>query len=581
MDLSQSARNYLDDLTHQPAARAPATLGEIWDSEWKRGGLDTISGLGKPLADAQAELVTAIETAAGKPLADYAADKRIQFSNRYGVDQHIATLNALADTLPEESRKAVDPFRDVRRRSMQAAQQIEKDAADTSSATYGLAGTATAWAAGIARQSVDPVNLALMAGTAPLGGPITGGAVKFIAGQAAGGAIAQAAVEPVIEPARERLGLESGVGRAATNILEAGIGGAVLGGGFVGLHRTFGAAARAYRGEVLEQPSVTAARHPTLVPDDFEAAALHAERDAVIEAQRPPTIDPVAHAEGIAQARTVLEEGKPGFREIGAEGPPSPPVDLSATRGYLDSRGQGGRFHGATDAVTGFDEGHYGSSVNYYGAQGFYSTEALDVAHGYANRKGAKRPTIYEVQETKPTKIFDMEAEIAPDVRAKIDEMANERYGETAGIVDIALEEKPKNLREFFDAVRGYAASERIPADEIQEGVFHPLMDYLAEQGFHGMSHRGGLLTKTPEHKVTIYFNPSDTVRLREMSAAELKGLRPGQRSPPAAPAQPELPLPKPIEPKGPPGGIEGTGRHHRRPGAGADVDPARRVAGR
>jgi hypothetical protein len=335
-ELSQSARNYLEDLSHQPGARSPATLGEIWDSEWKRGGLDTISGLGKPLADAQDALVSAIESAAGKPLAEYAAEKGIRFSNRFGPDQHIATLNTLADTLPEEARKTVDPLRDVRRIAAQNAQKIERDAADVSSATYGLGGTATAWAAGIARQSIDPVNLSLMAATAPIGGPITGGAVKFIAGQAAAGAISQAAVEPVIEPARAALGLESGFGRAATNVLEAGVGGAVLGGAGVGLHRLFRGAASAYRGErpmdaiqapesqpVIGESPAAVARHPGIVAEDFDAAALHAERDVATG----PTgnTDPIAHAEGIQQARTALEEGRPTADDL-----PRGPVETAA-----------------------------------------------------------------------------------------------------------------------------------------------------------------------------------------------------------------------------------------------------------
>jgi hypothetical protein len=101
-------------------------------------------------------------------------------------------------------------------------------------------------------------------------------------------------------------------------------------------------------------------------------------------------------------------------------------------------------------------------------------------------------------------------------------------------------------LREFFDNARGYAASERIPADEIQEGLFHPIMDDLAARGFHGMSHRGGLRTKTPEHKVTIYFNPDETIRLRKMSEGELAGLRqPEAKVPVPPPASSKDPLDK------------------------------------
>jgi hypothetical protein len=335
-ELSQAARNYLADMASQPGARAPATFSEIWESEWKRTGLDTVEGVGKPLVDAREQLKSAIEGATGKSIVDYAADRGIQL-NPGGFDRHIKALNDLADTLPVETKSHIDPLRDVRRNAVTVAQKMERDAADIESRTYGLSGTAVAWAAGISRQTVSPANLAMMAITAPIGGPVSAGAAKFVAGQALAGVAAQAAVEPLIQPGRAELGLESGVGRAIGNIAEVGLGSAALAGAGVGLHRLFRAAADSYRGLPAEQPPVEAPaatplgeaptapvrppvepvleaeRHPNLVPEDFEAAAFHAERDAVTT---PPDADPVIHSQSVYEAEQILETGRPPADDI-------------------------------------------------------------------------------------------------------------------------------------------------------------------------------------------------------------------------------------------------------------------------
>ncbi|MEO6381987.1 MAG: hypothetical protein ABIO35_08315 [Nitrobacter sp.] len=209
--------------------------------------------------------------------------------------------------------------------------------------------------------------------------------------------------------------------------------------------------------------------------------------------------------------------------------PPLIPDPQASVGGFRDTRGKGKNYHGSPSPLSEFDESHYGSSVNYYGARGFYTTDALDVANGYARRKGAKTPTLYEVAESKPTKIFSMEDQIHPELRAEIEKLS-EGTGDTQEMARIGLEDNPKNLREFFDNVREQAASDRVPADEIQEGVFHPLMDYLEAQGFHGMSHKGGLRTKTPEHNVTIYFNPKDSLSVRELSSGEVEAQRPASK---------------------------------------------------
>lgn len=238
-----SGEDYLNSLSGQPAARVPASIGEIWDTQWKAAGLDTITGVGQPYMDAEQDLVSAIEARTGKGIGDYAREQNIPFTAQVTQQGRLQALSALAETLPEDARKSVAPLLDVRKRAAEKAQAIEKDAADVSGATYGLSGTATAWAAGLARQAIDPANIAAMAITAPIGGE-GGPVLTQIVRQAAAAGTAQAIVEPYIEPARGELGLEHGFTRAAENVGGATVGGAAITGGLIGLGRLLRMGAR-------------------------------------------------------------------------------------------------------------------------------------------------------------------------------------------------------------------------------------------------------------------------------------------------------------------------------------------------
>lgn len=262
-----TGQDYLNELASRPAARMPAAIGEIWNAEWERAGLDTISGVGKPYRDAVDDLETAIAGASGKSVSEYAFSQGVNLAGAASPDRRVALLAQLADTLPDEARKTIDPLKDVRKRAAEKAQKIEADANDVAGATYGLSGAATAFAAGIARLTADPFNLAAMVATAPIGGPLTGGAVKVIGRQALAGGVAQAVVEPAIQPARGELGLEHGADRALGNIAGAAFGGAVFSGGILGLSGLLRAGARSMRG-VREPVSA-----PRDAPPTFEGAA--------------------------------------------------------------------------------------------------------------------------------------------------------------------------------------------------------------------------------------------------------------------------------------------------------------------
>lgn len=323
--MTDVATDYLEELAGRRAARAPASFGEVWNAEWSRAGLDTLGGVGRPLGEAQGELEAAIEREAGTDLASYAAEKNVALGSAVTTDQRIKLLGDLADTLPEEKRKPLEPLRDVRKRASDKAHAIEREASDVADGTYGLSGTAVAFTAGIARQAVDPANL--VANIAVPGvGPLTGRVLPMLGKQAAAGAATQALVEPLIASARSDLGLET---NALADIAGAAIGAA----GISGLLRAgawgIRSAARLSGKEIpFLEPDLPAraenrtsgapiasavssvrdlyARIRGLAPEDLEAAGRLIERDQVMDAAagaRAP--------EKIDEAAAALEGGKP------------------------------------------------------------------------------------------------------------------------------------------------------------------------------------------------------------------------------------------------------------------------------
>jgi hypothetical protein len=165
---------YQSAMAGRPAADAPASYGEIWNAEFGRAGLDTLTGQYQYVRRPYDELVSAVEGATGQPVADYARAHGLPFGG--GIDARVAQLNALADTLPDEQQERIKEFRDVRGRAATAAQQTEREASAVANRTYGFAANAWAWIAGVARQGVDPVGLGANVITAPVGGPCRPGA---------------------------------------------------------------------------------------------------------------------------------------------------------------------------------------------------------------------------------------------------------------------------------------------------------------------------------------------------------------------------------------------------------------------
>jgi hypothetical protein len=236
MTLDAAYAGRLRQLAEMPQARPPSTLGDVWQAEWAASGLDTFDGVGQPMLEARRELLERLESVTGKSLAELSRETGIRLVGPGGERAASDAFTALAAKLPEDQRKQIEPFADIVGNARTKAREIEKRAEDVGASTYGLSGYATSFAAGISRQMVSPVNIALL----PLGGPLTGSVPRMLAREAGFGMLGQAVQEPFIAAGREQLGLQSS---SFENIVQAGIGQAA----FAGVFRAGAAGLRSYR----------------------------------------------------------------------------------------------------------------------------------------------------------------------------------------------------------------------------------------------------------------------------------------------------------------------------------------------
>jgi hypothetical protein len=182
-----------------------------------------------------------------------------------------------------------------------------------------------------------------------------------------------------------------------------------------------------------------------------------------------------------------------------------------------ETRGLGVQYHGSSDPNLSPSSEHY-STKNYYG-QGFYTTDAVDVAYGYTKR-GSKETgarNLYQIEERGSLKIYDMEQPLDPGFLQKITPDGN-RVSDLDHTLLTAIEDKPKNLRELYDNVRETGTGEGLSADVIQE-IFDTINHNLREMGYAGASHLGGLKTKTAAHRVVIYFEPEQDISVTKIAS--------------------------------------------------------------
>ncbi len=259
---------------------------------------------------------------------------------------------------------------------------------------------------------------------------------------------------------------------------------------------------------------------------------------------------PKERAEGLARQN---------FKDVVEGKPISAPAkqELKKVRAsLLTTRGQGQQFHGTKSPIKELSEDIYSSSSpnNIYGP-GFYTTDALDIADGYANSFAGTpawmrkmfsdkehKPIVYQIKEKTPQKIYDAEQSIKEFQEWWLERMMSQYQfakkktpnGKNLENFEIYKEEmldylpneilftsEPRSVREFYDEIRDWGYSEEITVHDMNE-YFDEIQSLLERKGFQGISHKGGLLTDNHEHVVKIYWEPQN-LEIQEFSYPKFK----------------------------------------------------------
>lgn len=173
---------------------------------------------------------------------------------------------------------------------------------------------------------------------------------------------------------------------------------------------------------------------------------------------------------------------------------------------YVDTRNTGVRLHGTSKPLPSggpTNDGVYGGSVkNIYG-QGFYTTDAADIADGYTLKGAGADPVAYDIQERSPVALYDMDSPMSDEVRTIAQDMLGDLYGDTNGDTGESI----TTLAQVFDEARADSQNQGVSADEVQ-GMFDAIRDNLERLGFRGFKHIGGNRTGRKAHVVHIYWFP-------------------------------------------------------------------------
>lgn len=214
----------------------------------------------------------------------------------------------------------------------------------------------------------------------------------------------------------------------------------------------------------------------------------------------------------IAGLKTWLNEGDT-TRPFSSPAKIAPVMAESVVPATLrDTRGGADRFHGTSRALPyGQPNNEYamsGDSRNIYG-QGFYTTDAADIARGYMKKGKGSEPNLYHVTEHDGVKLYDMEQPLTPEVR----KMAERAMGDAFPAEDI--DGKPiHTLRGLFDEYRAESQNNGLTRDDVQE-TFDAIRYNLEQDGYRGYRHIGGENTGKKSHDVRIYWTPENDIKVR------------------------------------------------------------------
>lgn len=172
-----------------------------------------------------------------------------------------------------------------------------------------------------------------------------------------------------------------------------------------------------------------------------------------------------------------------------------------------DTRGEGKQYHGAREDIQSLVDGYY-NNKNFYG-NGFYTTDALDVAKGY--KRGKEKGSIYEVIDRKENKLFNLENKMT---EKNIKDFENYLGPSLLESINFNLNNfKGKTWKESYDEIRDDLISEDFTADEVTDEL-DIINEFFAKDGYDGITYKGGKLTGTEPHSVKQYFNPEESIEV-------------------------------------------------------------------
>jgi|TARA_B100001094_G_scaffold8016_2_gene7194 hypothetical protein len=216
---------------------------------------------------------------------------------------------------------------------------------------------------------------------------------------------------------------------------------------------------------------------------------------------------------GIMTMKDNLPEKKKEEEEEKKPDPdPDPNIDLSdilKKDEEEDTRGVGKQYHGARGEIELLIDGYY-NNQNYYG-NGFYTTDALDVAEGYKRKKD--KGVIYEVSDKKENKLFDLENKIT---KKNIEDFENYLGPSLLESINFDLNNfKNKSWKYAYDEIRDELISEDMIANEITDEL-DIINEFFQRNGYDGITYKGGKLTGVKPHSVKQYFYPEESVEIRK-----------------------------------------------------------------
>lgn len=201
------------------------------------------------------------------------------------------------------------------------------------------------------------------------------------------------------------------------------------------------------------------------------------------------------------------------------------PLDVSALgnekKPLRNTRNTGVRFHGTSRPLPEggpTNDGVYaGSDRNIYG-EGFYTTDAVDIASGYTNKGKGGDPTLYEITEKNPVNLYDMDQTMPDNVRAIAQDVLGD-YFPTESVDDYNV----NTLTGVYDEFRANSRDEGLSTHDVQD-YFNSIRTRLEEEGYRGLSHSGGHKTGNEPHSVKIYWYPQDDLQVTKSSLDNYRG---------------------------------------------------------